>query len=501
MDGSEPTLAGSGGVGGVMSDPWDQFTSAKRGWNAAQFSGHLQGASGARSRSHFRTDSPVGYVRLSKNLHPSRIGMPAIVPIGDLDLPPVPADLLSMRLSRTDRAPSGPNSDHSPESEHPATPGTPVTPGATTSPDDGLWSTLTVAGVAAAILGPDGAIEWCNPAFADIASRTPDEVVAIPILTALGVNHPDRLRPGLVAAARGETPLRRFEVETVDWAGKRRTVAVSASLTDLWIEPHRVVVIAEDLTAERRGKNHRLRSAIDVDRRATEDALTGLPNRATFEALLESSLRRSRRNLTTLAVLSIDLDGFRVVNERLGTSAGDELLRAVAHRLTDTLRHDDFVTRSGGDQFIVVAEQVDTESLGHQLARRLASHVADPLVVDGVDVRIGCSIGFTLASGHERAAELIAEAEQAMAGAKRAGKGRSMSVSQLRAGPGSAAQSSRIDWNELAVERPDPEPEGDPIPGLPAPTEGLAEELLPNLDLDHNRHDKARFDTEDSANR
>ena len=130
-----------------------------------------------------------------------------------------------------------------------------------------------------------------------------------------------------------------------------------------------------------------------------------------------------------------------------------------------------------------------------------AAHVADPLVVDGVDVRIGCSIGFTLASGHERAAELIAEAEQAMAGAKRAGKGRSMSVSQLRAGPGSAAQSSPIDWNELAVERPDPEPEGDPIPGLPAPTEGLAEELLPNLDLDHNRHDKARFDTEDSANR
>ena len=74
------TLAGSAGVGGVTSVPCCQFTSARRGWNASQSFGHRHGASGARSRSHFRTVSPFGYVLDSKNLQPSRIGIGEIVP-------------------------------------------------------------------------------------------------------------------------------------------------------------------------------------------------------------------------------------------------------------------------------------------------------------------------------------------------------------------------------------------------------------------------------------
>ena len=170
-------------------------------------------------------------------------------------------------------------------------------------------------------------------------------------------------------------------------------------------------------------------------------------------ALLESSLRRSARTLVPLAVMTCDLDGFRVVNERLGDAAGDVVLQAVASRLSHTLRQNDVLARFTADEFIVVAEEVEDEASAHLVARRLASAIAGPIDVDGVDVRIGVSIGFTLARGHERPQELLAEAERAMEGAKRAGKGRSMSFTEVVNGPRQTAAST-IDWNELARTAP-----------------------------------------------
>jgi len=96
---------------------------------------------------------------------------------------------------------------------------------------------------------------------------------------------------------------------------------------------------------------------------------------------------------------------------------------------------------------------VEDEASAHLVARRLASAIAGPIDVDGVDVRIGVSIGFTLARGHERPQELLAEAERAMEGAKRAGKGRSMSFTEVVNGPRQTAAST-IDWNELARTAP-----------------------------------------------
>ena len=316
---------------------------------------------------------------------------------------------------------------------------------------DGLWSTLSVAGVAIAVLSPDTTVDWCNPGFADLAERTTDEMTGRTIVDALGIERPDRLNQAIAAAVFGEGALERFEVESVDWAGTKRWLALSASVSDTWTEPGRLVLVAENLTAERRG--HRRESPMEAARRATEDGLTGLPNRVTFEALLESSLRRAARTLVPLAVMTCDLDGFRVVNERLGDAAGDIVLQAVASRLSHTLRQNDVLARFTADEFIVVAEEVEDEASAHLVARRLASAIAGPIDVDGVDVRIGVSIGFTLARGHERPQELLAEAERAMEGAKRAGKGRSMSFTEVVNGPRQTAAST-IDWNELARTAP-----------------------------------------------
>lgn len=348
-----------------------------------------------------------------------------------------------MRLSRADERADEGDAEH-----HDALP----------VPSDGLWSTLSAAGVPAAVLAPDTGIVWCNPGFADLAERTPADIVGISVADVFGLHRSDRLRAGLEAASRGEMALQRIEIEAVDWAGTKRSLAISASLTSAWPAPGHVVVVAENLTAERRGARTHREAPIDAARRASEDGLTGLPNRITFDALLESSLRRASRSMVPLAVLSCDLDGFRVVNEKLGDAAGDELLQAVAGRLSHTLRQNDILARFAGDEFIVVAEDVGDEAMAHQVARRLAAAISEPIVVAGVDVRIGVSIGFTLAGGHEKPADLLIEAERAMQGAKRAGKGRSMSLDQLVAGD-QASWPTTIDWNELALPVPE-EPAG-----------------------------------------
>jgi len=320
---------------------------------------------------------------------------------------------------------------------------------------DGLWATLTVAGVALAVVDPDGAIDWCNPAFADLAERAPDEMAGLELVDALGIDRGERVRQQLAATLRGETVIQRVELTATDWAGTRRTFALSASSTDAWHEEGRAVVVAENLTAERRGQ--RRESAIDAAKRASEDALTGLPNRITFEAQFESSLRRATRNLVPLAVLCCDLDGFRVVNERLGDAAGDQLLQLVGSRLSHTLRQNDLLARFTADEFIVIAEEVRDDEQAHQVARRLAASISEPIVVAGVDVRIGVSIGFTLAMGHEKQSDLLGQAERAMQGAKRAGKGRSMSYTELVDGTVPSGPTT-IDWNELALVDPDPAP-------------------------------------------
>ena len=156
---------------------------------------------------------------------------------------------------------------------------------------------------------------------------------------------------------------------------------------------------------------------------ATHDVLTGLPNRAMFTELLEHSLKLARRGQRKNAVLFIDLDGFKFVNDLLGHAAGDALLVEVAVRLRASLRESDVVARLGGDEFVVILNDVGGREQTAQVARKILTAVAEPVAMADRECCIGASIGIAMCPDDGDDAEmLIRNADEAMYEAKDGGK-------------------------------------------------------------------------------
>ena len=149
-----------------------------------------------------------------------------------------------------------------------------------------------------------------------------------------------------------------------------------------------------------------------------QDGLTGLPNRVLFIDRLQQAIRRTRRQKTKLAVLFIDLDGFKDINDAFGHSFGDELLIAVASRLRASLRSNDTVARFGGDEFVLLLEPVADVTEAYAFASRLVADLRRPLVVLGREVAVGASLGIAVSDGSESVHHLMQDADRAMYVAK-----------------------------------------------------------------------------------
>ena len=163
----------------------------------------------------------------------------------------------------------------------------------------------------------------------------------------------------------------------------------------------------------------------ELRRRALEDPLTGLANRALLSQQLEAELRHARRLGDQVCVLVLDLDRFKMVNDTLGHGAGDALLRRVAARLTNCVREEDLVARPGGDEFTVVCARTDTDHAIADVAQRLVDAVVEPFDDDGREVFVTVSIGVAVSErGAETAEELLRDADAAMYRAKELGGGR-----------------------------------------------------------------------------
>jgi len=173
---------------------------------------------------------------------------------------------------------------------------------------------------------------------------------------------------------------------------------------------------AADITARKQAEER-------LEYLAKRDALTGLPNRALLAERIQRAITVAARNRGKIALLFVDLDRFRLVNDSLGHQAGDALLRAVAERLANTARHEDMLARLGGDEFVMLWDGVRTPADAAAAAQRVQATLARPFTIDGRTLSIGASIGISLYpnDAHD-AATLLRNADAAMHAAKDAGR-------------------------------------------------------------------------------
>ncbi|MCP5027391.1 MAG: EAL domain-containing protein [Actinomycetia bacterium] len=157
---------------------------------------------------------------------------------------------------------------------------------------------------------------------------------------------------------------------------------------------------------------------------ASHDGLTGVPNRGASIIHLSKALARAQRSRTLVAVLFVDLDDFKQVNDQFGHPTGDRLLQQIAHRLVEACRQGDLVGRLGGDEFLVVAEPVGGAREALELAERIRQTIAAPLVDEAVTIQSNASIGVAVGDGTLTADELIRDADLAVYQAKQRGRGR-----------------------------------------------------------------------------
>jgi len=178
----------------------------------------------------------------------------------------------------------------------------------------------------------------------------------------------------------------------------------------------RYVSLFSDVT-EARAEDQRLRHL------ASHDALTDLPNRVLMNDRLDHALGLVQRNGGMLAVLFLDLDGFKKVNDTLGHDCGDDLLREIARRLLAAIRVSDTVSRLGGDEFVVLLENPADRAEVERVAARIIEEVNRPIMLNGVDAHVGTSVGIALHGENGTTAEaLLAHADAAMYAAKKGGK-------------------------------------------------------------------------------
>jgi diguanylate cyclase (GGDEF)-like protein len=165
-------------------------------------------------------------------------------------------------------------------------------------------------------------------------------------------------------------------------------------------------------------------SEAELAHQAFHDPLTGLANRALFRDRVEHALERARRQPERIAVLFLDLDDFKIVNDSLGHRAGDRLLESVASRLLNATRGCDTVARLGGDEFAVLLENVREDWDAAVVAERIVAALRAPVHVEGRSVKVQASVGIAKASDAAGAEELLRNADVAMYAAKTGGRAR-----------------------------------------------------------------------------
>jgi diguanylate cyclase (GGDEF)-like protein/PAS domain S-box-containing protein len=263
----------------------------------------------------------------------------------------------------------------------------------------------------------EGVVTYVNPAGVRmLGADSADELTGRP---AHDYVHPDDhpVLDARIAAIRGGGDAGLAEIRLVRLDGG--VVDVEAVTVPVTFRGGRASqVMARDITDRKRAERA-------LAHQALHDHLTGLPNRVLLHDRLGLALARCARSGGHVAVVFLDLDRFKVVNDSLGHDTGDRVLRAVSARITNVLRPADTLARFGGDEFVVVCDEIDGPAEATRIARRILDALADPVDEADGGVHVGASVGVALARGEDATAEhLVRDADAAMYRAKERGRGR-----------------------------------------------------------------------------
>ncbi len=265
-----------------------------------------------------------------------------------------------------------------------------------------------------AVLDEEGAFTYLAPSVQSVLGFEAEELLGVRFVELLHAEERAAIEAALAAAMRstGNCTLE-LRLRRRDGSWCRLEAVVSNLLADPSLRG--LVITGHDVTQRRELEEQ-------LSHQAFHDPLTSLANRALFLDRVSNALERSRRTFLRVAVLFIDVDDFKTVNDSLGHAAGDELLMGVAGRLREAVRDADAVARLGGDEFAVLLEGVEAAE-AETVASRLLESLDQPLVVEGTEIFPRASIGIALGGAGASASSLLREADAAMYDAKSAGKG------------------------------------------------------------------------------
>ena len=254
---------------------------------------------------------------------------------------------------------------------------------------------------------------FTNDAYVRWTGQPTGQLVGLTVREALGENLYTQRQGHIKAALAGQRAM--FESER-EGAQFQETTYIPFRNADGQVAGF--VALSQDITSHKRQQQKLLDAS-------QTDPLTGTLNRAGFDLRMREAMTNARHEHHRLALLCIDLDGFKPINDQHGHAAGDRLLEAVAQRLKQALRPSDILARLGGDEFAVVLPDIKDEPSAQTVARKIVSTLATLFEIDGKQLSIGGSVGVALAANEqENMQTLMQRADVALYQAKRAGRGR-----------------------------------------------------------------------------
>jgi diguanylate cyclase (GGDEF)-like protein/PAS domain S-box-containing protein len=270
-----------------------------------------------------------------------------------------------------------------------------------------------------AIVTPDGIVSYVTPTAERIFGFLAQDIISQRLEELVAYDDRARLREFLAHDLAQAGASAAIEVRVPRGDDRQRVVEIhGTNMEDERAIGGRLLNLRD--TTDRKGMEEQLK------RMALHDPLTLLANRSLFRDRVEHAVAVSKRNGRSLAVMFVDLDNFKRINDSFGHAAGDRVLHKSAQRLVKATRNGDTVARLGGDEFAVLLENLTGREPVMEIAARVVESLQEPLDLPGADARVAASVGIAFSSADDGVEELMRNADVAMYAAKSAGKGRYM---------------------------------------------------------------------------